>query len=104
MALPQPKHMIEADYLTFEQASELRHEYIDGQIVAMTGDSDAHNAIIVSTSFALYGQLRERPCRVFTGSMRVRVSQTGLCAYPDLAVPGGGCDHAPTRMCYCNAS
>ena len=52
----------------------------------MIGASWEHNAIVTSTSFALYGQLRRRPCNVFTNDMRVSVATNGLYTYPDLVV------------------
>lgn len=90
MALPQVEHATEAEYLALEQASrEIKHEYLDGHIYAMTGASDRHNAITGSTYYALYGQTRKRPCRVYSESMRVRVSATGAYAYTDIAVVCG---------------
>ena len=90
-ALPQqqPGKMTEAEYLEFERASELKHEYFDGEIFAMTGASEAHNLICMSAAFLLYGQLRGRPCKVYQSDMRVKVEATRLYTYPDIVVMCG---------------
>lgn len=81
--------MTEAEYLTFERASELKHEFLAGQVFAMTGASKAHNLISGSTYVTLYNQLRGRPCNLFPSDMRVKVTATGLHTYPDLSVVCG---------------
>jgi Uma2 family endonuclease len=81
-----PVTMTEAEYLEFERASELKHEYIDGEVLAITGASESHNLICASVLFQLYGQLRGRLCKVYPGDMRVRVGTAGLYTYPDISV------------------
>lgn len=87
-AEPKPTYS-ETEYLMLERASNAKHEYYDGEIFAMVGASEAHNLIVTSTVFSLYGQLRARPCRIYSSDMRVRVSATGLYTYPDLIVVCG---------------
>lgn len=41
---PRPRTSIQ-DYLYSEQATEIKHEYLAGQIVAMGGASDKHGLI-----------------------------------------------------------
>ena len=67
----------EEEYLVLERASEVRHEYYRGKMVAMAGASERHGAIISSTQFRLYGQLRGSPCRVYSTDLRVSVNATG---------------------------
>jgi Uma2 family endonuclease len=89
-ALPQAlSGMTEAEYLEFERASELKHEFIDGEVLAMTGASRAHNLICTTTSFLLYSQLRGRSCEIYSADMRVKVETTGLYTYPDISVVCG---------------
>ena len=57
------KHVISVDeYLAGEQHSELRHEYIDGQVYAMTGASRAHGLIVNALAFALTPAARRKGC------------------------------------------
>src|SRR5215212_8300960 len=75
-----------AEYLQLERAAAYKSEYINGQIVAMTGASVEHNSIAGDFFGELRQQLRGRPCRAFTNDMRVKVSETGLYTYPDIVV------------------
>lgn len=88
-AMPKPEPTTEAEYLALEIASEHRHEFIDGEIRAMVGASEPHSAIASSLSFLLYSGLRDKPCRVYQGDMRVRISAAGNYVYPDLVVVCG---------------
>lgn len=97
--LPQPQAktlLTIEEYLAFEQAAEERHEYLDGVIYAMAGESPAHGDISTNIIIALGGQLRDKPCRirtkdtkVFSGSpllAQLRQSRKGLFSYPDIVV------------------
>jgi len=89
------------EYLALERQSEERHEYIDGQIYAMAGESIEHGIICTNLSGQLYSQLRGTPCQVLSKDMKVRsgpvprLHQTtkGLYSYPDLVVVGGEPQH-----------
>jgi Uma2 family endonuclease len=79
----------ESEYLSYERESDLRHEFIDGHVLAMSGASREHNLITSSTHFSLYGQLRGKGCELYQGDMRVHVPSTHAYAYPDLVVVCG---------------
>jgi hypothetical protein len=86
-ALPEMhKHMSEAEYLTFERDNQIKHEFLDGEVYAMSGASEAHNLITASTITALYSQLRGRPCKTYPSDMRVRTPATRSYVYPDITV------------------
>src|SRR5215218_7616684 len=78
--------MTEEEYLTFERASDEKHEFLDGRVYAMAGASLNHGRIIKNTSGNLFNQLRGGPCEAITNDLRVRVSATRLNTYPDLVV------------------
>lgn len=98
MSLPHshPRYSVE-EYLSLERESEERHEYLDGQIYAMVGESPEHGIICTNISGQLYSQLRGRPCQAFSKDMKVRSgsaprsgrTQKGLYSYPDLLVVCG---------------
>lgn len=77
------------EYLAFEEEAEERHEYWDGEIVAMAGGSPAHNAICFDLAAALGPQLRASGCRGFTSDQRVRIPLENRYVYPDLAIVCG---------------
>ena len=53
------------EYLTRERASEERHEYLDGFVYAMAGESEEHGIISMNLSAILVSQLRGGNCRAF---------------------------------------
>lgn len=77
------------EYLAFERKATTKHEYLNGQIVAMSGASFAHNFITVNIATSLNIQLMEGECRVATSDMRVKVTQIDSYFYPDVVVVCG---------------
>ena len=77
------------EYLDLERQSEIRHEFLDGTVYAMAGESPTHSAICFNLAGALHPQLRGTNCRGFSPNMKVRAGESGLYAYPDLAVACG---------------
>lgn len=86
-ARDKPRLDIDA-YIEGELRSEIRHEYLAGQVCAMVGASDTHNIIAGNLFSALHVHLRGGPCRAFMTDMkvRVRVGQDDYFYYPDLMV------------------
>jgi Uma2 family endonuclease len=85
VALPKP-FMTPEEYLQYERASDVRHEYEDGEIFAMSGASREHNLIANNVSSRLTLQLEDRPCEVYQSDMRVRIPATRSYTYPDVVV------------------
>lgn len=86
-AMTASTHFItEQEYLDGEQHSEVRHEYIDGQVFAMTGASDLHGLILNALAFALTPTARRKGCQLFTSDMKLRLEIGGqtIFYYPDL--------------------
>ena len=75
-----------AEYVELEAGSNVRHEFMDGQIYAMAGGTPEHAALAAAVSGFLFGQLQGKPCRVYSSDLRVGVQATGLVTYPDLSV------------------
>src|SRR5712692_9017329 len=71
------------EYLAFERRSELRHEYVDGELFAMSGASRRHIQAVVNLSREISAQFKSRPCFVYTNDMRVRIMGTSRYVYPD---------------------
>ena len=83
------------DYLAHEEASNTKHEYLDGQIYAMAGGTPEHSALIASVTTHLSNQVRGGHCRVHMSDLRIRVVETGLATYPDVAVVCGVWERDP---------
>jgi Uma2 family endonuclease len=85
------------EYLALERTEEERHEYLDGCVYAMAGESPDHGTICMNLSIHLGSQLLGTPCRAFSKDTKVRCgpsprpggSLQGLFAYPDLVVVCG---------------
>lgn len=86
-ALPRRRWTVE-EYLAAERDSEIKHEFLDGDIYDMAGASRAHNAIVFDAIVALGGQLRDGRCSAFASDQRVRLSARAY-VYPDLSVVCG---------------
>ncbi len=87
IAEPQyPQKMTAEAYLEWEATQELRHEYVDGEILAMTGGSIPHNDIALNLYTALRPHLRQRGCRVNVSDVKVQANQNSRYFYPDLVV------------------
>lgn len=89
------QHHSFADYLELEAISRVKHEYLDGHAWAMAGGSPDHAAIAINVAIILGSALRDRPCRVYSSDLRVRVKATGLATYPDLTVVCGTLETDP---------
>lgn len=79
-----PRYSVD-EYLALERRAEHRSEYIDGQIVAMSGGSFAHSLVGTNLSGTLGNLLADSPCIVVNSDMRVRVDGS-LYTYPDATV------------------
>jgi Uma2 family endonuclease len=77
-----------AEYLAFERQSEMRHEFLDGEVFAMTVASRKHNLIAGNIFGEIRAQLKKRPCEVYQDAMRVR-TPAGLFTYPDVVAVCG---------------
>ncbi|EAW36936.1 hypothetical protein L8106_21017 [Lyngbya sp. PCC 8106] len=87
IAEPQyPQKMTPEEYLEWEAKQEFRHEYIDGEIVAMTGGSIPHNTIALNFYTALRPHLRQRGCQANVSDVKVQASKNSRYFYPDLVV------------------
>ncbi|SLM28593.1 conserved hypothetical protein [Desulfamplus magnetovallimortis] len=81
--------MMPEEYLEFDKNSEIRHEYFDGEIFAMTGASLDHNQLNHNINRILGNQLLDGNCRVFASDMRVKVEKIDKYTYPDISVVCG---------------
>ena len=87
---PEPKlKMTVAEYLDLERKSETKSEFLNCEMLAMTGVSRKHNLISGNVVVALHAQLQGKSCEVYANTMRVRVAATDLFTYPDVVVVCG---------------
>lgn len=107
MAMPENVlNMTVEEYLASEEVStEGRHEYVDGQIFAMTGATDAHNIIVGNLYSIIRSHIKGSGCLAYVADMKVRIEQTNCFYYPDVMVtcepvePKGVFKLAPVLIC-----
>ena len=89
---PPPGRVTFDEYLAFEEAHPLRHEFIDGYVYAMSGASSPHGQIVANVSGHLWTGARGGPCRVYAQGLKLRVGDRVF--YPDVMVvcDAGGTD------------
>lgn len=87
MSLPRTlSYFSPEEYLAFERGTDARHEYLDGHVYAMAGESIEHSRICVNVAGELRARLKGSPCEVLSPNMKVVTSPTGLFSYPDVVV------------------
>jgi Uma2 family endonuclease len=74
------------DYVELEAMSDVKHEFLDGEVWAMAGGSPEHAAVAANIVRLLGQGLLDQRCRVFSSDLRIRVAATGLGTYPDASV------------------
>jgi len=89
MATQGQRRLTPQEYLSLERQAQGKSEYFNGEMLAMSGARRKHNLICMNIAAAFHTQLRQLPCEMYAGDMRVKVNQTGLYTYPDVVVVCG---------------
>nr|RNJ65346.1 MAG: Uma2 family endonuclease [Leptolyngbya sp. IPPAS B-1204] len=100
IAHPQPQFMTPQEYLDWEEQQPLKYEYINGEVLAMTGGTIPHNDIALNLASALKNHLRGKGCKVQMADVKVGVSQNGPFYYPDVMVSCDPRDQRAQRVIY----
>ncbi len=79
-----------SDYLTLETSSEIRHEYINGEIIPMTGGTPNHNLIILNIASILHFALKAQGYQVFVADQRIWIPDFQVYTYPDVMIVQDG--------------
>ncbi len=74
------------EYLEWEEKSEIKHEYIDGDVFAMAGSSDNHAAIVRNVIMTLGPHLRGSVCSLYPQDIKAQIKGRSRFYYPDLMV------------------
>jgi Uma2 family endonuclease len=82
------------EYLVYERDSQLKHEYVDGEIIAIAGGSIRHSALASRVGATLENS-RRSGCVVFQSDMRLWVLATGKATYPGVSMVCGPIEGDP---------
>jgi Uma2 family endonuclease len=86
IALSSFTSLTSEEYLEFEEKSPIKHEYIDGEVYAMAGTTDAHNTIALNFAVIIRNHLRGSGCQVYIADLKARIEKQNRFYYPDLFV------------------
>lgn len=85
IANPHLPNLTVEEYLEWEAQQDVRYEYVEGEVVAMTGGTIPHNDIAINLLTVLRPHIRARKCRINIADVKVQVTPT-VYFYPDLVV------------------
>jgi len=85
---PKRRYTLE-EYLNLERDSEIKYEFWDGEVFAMSGGTLEHDRIMGNLFDLLSRELRERDCQVFTNNMQIKVPAATPYRYADASVVCG---------------
>lgn len=97
MSAVAPKRYTAEEYLEFEVNSELRHEFVNGEIIPMSGGTPEHNelASILNTICRIH--LKGQPYSIFVADQRLWIPALDLHTYPDVMVAPRPLERKPGR-------
>ncbi len=84
----KPPNQTPKAYLDWETQAELRHEYHNGEIVAMTGGTTNHNRLVLALYTALAGAMDEA-LEIFVGDVKLWIAAANFYTYPDVMMIAG---------------
>lgn len=85
VAYEKQKYTIE-EYLQMERASEVKHEYYQGEIFARAEASDPHSFISSNLIAELHTRLKTSPCFPHGSDKRIHIPENTLFTYPDISI------------------
>jgi Uma2 family endonuclease len=83
------RHVSPEEYWARERESDIRHEFLDGDMIAMAGESLSHSRVRANLLGEVRNKLKGNPCEPLSPNMKVRTSTASLFAYPDLKIVCG---------------
>lgn len=90
MSLPQRKANINwKEFLEVEEKEDMRHEFFQGEIYAMSGGTADHSRIAMNIASTLGNELQDKECSIFGSDLLVRIEKADALYYPDVSVVCG---------------
>lgn len=86
VASPDRNYISPQEYLEWEERQDIKYEYVNGEVFAMTGGTLPHTTIALNLAAAFKSHLRGVKCRAFMADAKVAVSENGPFYYPDVVV------------------
>lgn len=83
------KQVSPQEYLKLERGAKEKHEYFEGQIIAMAGASLAHNRIVANLMREIGSFLKNKSCEILPSDIRISVPSYESYMYPDATIVCG---------------
>ena len=74
------------EYFAWEEQQEVKHEYFDGEVFAMSGGTIEHSRIAVNLTTLLNNHLGDGDCQVLNSDARIKIQESEKYTYPDVSV------------------
>ncbi|MBX3637356.1 MAG: Uma2 family endonuclease [Rubrivivax sp.] len=84
--------MTAEEFLVWDSTQTVKHQFVRGEIFAMSGAHEAHVTATMNVGMALRRHLKGSPCRTFTTDMKLRVEAADAYFYPDVFVTCSAAD------------
>jgi Uma2 family endonuclease len=84
--------MSATEFLRWDESQTVKHEFVQGEVFAMTGVSDRHATTVLNLALTVRNHLKGSPCRVYATDVKLRVEAADAYFYPDLMVTCGEAD------------
>jgi len=85
------------EYFAWEEHQLEKHEYIDGQIYAMSGGSVNHGRIAIQLTTLLFNHLEDSSCETGNSDLRIKIAETNNYIHPDISVTCDDRDKTTTQ-------
>src|SRR5438270_5508780 len=86
MGAPAIKYVTPQEYLRLERMSDTKHEYFEGEVVAMAGATLAHNYIVANIIREIGSFLKGKTCRITPSDLRISIPSANSYTYPDATI------------------
>jgi Uma2 family endonuclease len=84
--ITREKILSEKEYISFELQSDIKHEYVNGKLIDMPGESDLHNQIALNCCILLKDLLKNKGYSLFIEGVKVKVPGENKYYYPDVFI------------------
>ncbi len=98
MIANQDHYFTPDEYLKWEPQQEIKYEYVDGEVLAMTGGTIPHNDIALNIATALKAYLRGKKCKTSMADAKLGITENGPFHYPDVMVSCDERDRHATKF------
>ena len=77
-------HLTAAEFLAWEETQPEKHEFVAGEVFAMTGARREHVVVSLNIAAALKQHLRGTPSRAYMADLKLRIETADAFFYPDV--------------------